>query len=161
MKSPVAKLLIFIFVAVLGLDIWSKYLIKTHVAYGSGFSVIDGFFNIVHALNTGAAFGILRNMNDAYRQIFFVGITVVAIVLIFVMLWREKKSLPAIGYALIIAGAFGNLIDRATMGHVVDFLDFYIGKYHWPAFNVADSAITVGIAMILIDGIFFSKNKTA
>lgn len=159
MKSSVAKFLIIIFVGILGLDIWTKYLIKSNVAYGSGFVVIDGFFNIVHALNPGAAFGALRNMNDSYRQIFFVVVTIIAIILVISMLWRERKPVPSIGYTLIIAGACGNLIDRATTGHVVDFLDFYIGKYHWPAFNVADSAITVGIAIILIEGIFFSTNK--
>lgn len=159
MKSKITKLLIPIFVVTLAFDILTKYLIKSNMRYGESVPVVDGFFNIVHALNPGAAFGFMRNMNEDYRQIFFVGVAIIAIILILFLLINERGKLPAIGYTLVLAGACGNVIDRIHTGHVVDFLDFYIGVHHWPAFNVADMCVTMGVAILLIDTIFLSKNR--
>lgn len=159
MKSKIVKILIPLFIAMLALDIFTKYLIKANMRYGEVIPVIDGFFNIVYFLNPGAAFGFMRNMNEDYRQIFFVGVAVIAIILILVLLIKERGKLSSIGYTLVLAGACGNLIDRIHTGHVVDFLDFYISIHHWPAFNVADMCVTVGVATLLIDTLFLSKNK--
>jgi len=130
---------------------WITMTLRVH----EGFSVVDGFFNIVHVRNPGAAFGFLAGASPAFRSFFFIAVTAAAILIILQYLRKariEDLSL-IVALALIVAGAVGNLIDRVRFGEVVDFLDVYIGTYHWPAFNVADSAITCGailLAMILL-----------
>ena len=114
--------------------------------------VIPGFFNIIHVQNPGGAFGFLAQQSQLVRGIVFLLMSFLAVCLIF---WFYRKTPPthrflSIGFALIFGGAIGNLIDRVRFGRVVDFLDFYIGGWHWPAFNVADSAITTGIAIFLL-----------
>ena len=127
----------------------------------SSVPVIDGFFNIVYVLNPGAAFSFLHDMNDSYRQIFFVTVTIIAVFILLYIFAVEKSKLSITGFALIIGGAVGNLIDRIYIGKVVDFLDFYYSTYHFPAFNVADSCITVGVSLIIIDILFLNKKKQA
>ncbi len=113
--------------------------------------IIDGFFNLTYVRNTGAAFGIFAGSAEIFRRPFLILVSIIAIGFIFVML----KRLPETGTGLITAlafilgGAAGNLIDRIVYGEVIDFLDFYWGSYHWPAFNLADSFITVGVAITL------------
>jgi signal peptidase II len=130
---------------------WLTMTLRLH----QGFSVVDGFFNIVHVRNPGAAFGFLAGASPAFRSVFFIAVTAAAIVIILQYLRKarvEERSL-VVALALIVAGAVGNLIDRVRFGEVVDFLDIYVGVHHWPAFNVADSAITCGailLAMILL-----------
>ena len=121
--------------------------------------VIDGFFNIVDVLNPGAAFSFLHDMNESYRRLFFITVTIIAIFVVLYIFAREKSKINTAGFALILSGAIGNLIDRIIIGKVVDFLDFYYKTYHFPAFNVADSCITVGVALIIIDILFFSKKR--
>ena len=141
--------------AVILLDQVTKAWIMTTMRVHEGFSVVDGFFNIVHVRNPGAAFGFLAGASPLFRSVFFIAVTAVAIIIIFQYLRKarvEDLSL-VVALALIVAGAVGNLIDRVRFGEVVDFLDVYVGAYHWPAFNVADSAITCGailLAMILL-----------
>ncbi|OGP88774.1 MAG: signal peptidase II [Deltaproteobacteria bacterium RBG_19FT_COMBO_43_11] len=124
--------------------------------------VIDGFFNLVYVMNPGAAFGFLAGMSEIFRYFFFIGITAVAILLIIYYILKSKQErLPVIiSLTLIFGGAVGNLIDRIRFGAVVDFLDFYIGTWHWPAFNVADSAISAG-AVLMIWGILVNRKKTS
>jgi signal peptidase II len=115
-------------------------------------TVIPGFFNITHVQNPGGAFGFLAQQSQLVRGIVFLLMSFLAVCLIF---WFYRKTPPthrvlSFGFALIFGGAIGNLIDRIRFGRVVDFLDFYIGGWHWPAFNVADSAITTGIAIFLL-----------
>ena len=114
--------------------------------------VIQGLFSLVYVTNTGAAFGFLAGSRTWMRQAFFVGVAVAAIVIIILAYGHLKRQSRIFVYALglIGGGAIGNLIDRLRLGSVVDFLDFYIGSHHWPAFNVADSAITVGVGLFLI-----------
>ena len=114
-------------------------------------TVIPGFFNIVHIHNPGGAFGFLATQSSSVRIMLFVLISFLAAGLIFYFYRNTPKTHPllATGFALIFGGALGNLIDRVRFGEVVDFLDFYLGSYHWPAFNIADSAITVGVAIFL------------
>ena len=114
-------------------------------------SVISGFFNLTHVQNPGGAFGLLAGQHSTVRNLVFISVSVVALGLI-LHLYRttpRTHTLLAAGFALIFGGAVGNLIDRIRFGQVVDFLDFYIGSLHWPAFNIADSAITVGIGVFL------------
>lgn len=159
MKFNITKGQIALIIGAIALDVVTKLIIKTNVSYLEAIPVIDGFFNIVYVLNPGAAFGFLRGLDDSYRQIFFIVVTLIAIVFILYLMNNEKNKLSAYAFALVLSGAIGNLIDRIHTSYVVDFLDFYIGSYHWPAFNVADSCITIGIAILLIDSFIIRKSK--
>jgi len=148
--------------AVVGLDQLTKYLVVHNMQLYESFPVIEGFFSITFILNPGAAFGMMADLNESYRQLFFIIITIIAIIIVASLAYREKQhKLRLFSYVLIISGALGNLIDRVFVGKVVDFLDFYIGKYHWPAFNVADCAISVGIFFLIVDIIFVKEVKSA
>ena len=134
------------------------WIISTMRLYDS-FVVIGGFFNITHVRNPGAAFGFLAAAPPMFRYTFFIVVTVAAILLILHYLRISRIEAPSLvsALALILAGAAGNLIDRVRFGEVVDFLDVYIVSYHWPAFNVADSAITVGAAILIV--VLLQKRK--
>ncbi|MCP4398286.1 MAG: signal peptidase II [bacterium] len=124
------------------------------------FEVIPGFFNITYVRNPGAAFGILQG-----RQNLLAGVSIIASVVLIVMLLREneKKKTLLLSLSLILGGTVGNLIDRLRFGYVVDFLDFYItlGKeYHWPSFNVADSAISVGVTLLICVMLWEEKTRS-
>ena len=117
--------------------------------------VIPGFFNLTYITNTGAAFGLFARMGGRLRA---VGLSLVAVAAVaglgfaWTRLWMRHRLYP-LAIAMIAGGALGNLVDRVRLGAVVDFLDFYVGRYHWPAFNVADSAITVGVFLFIIAGL--------
>lgn len=153
------KYLLFLTVIPLIIDIITKNLIKSKLMLYDAVPVIDGFFNIVYVLNPGAAFSFLHDMNESYRRLFFITVTIIAIFVVLYIFAREKSKINTAGFALILSGAIGNLIDRIIIGKVVDFLDFYYKTYHFPAFNVADSCITVGVVLIIIDILFFSKKR--
>ena len=113
---------------------------------------LAGFFNLVLAYNRGAAFSLLADASGWQRP-FFMAIAIGAVALIVWLLARHaSNAVFCLGLSLILGGALGNLWDRARLGYVVDFLDFHALGYHWPAFNVADSAITVGAALLIYDG---------
>ena len=123
-------------------------------------SVIPGFFDLTYVRNPGAAFGFLAQASPALRSFFFSAVAVIAVFLILYFIIRHKEGtlLQTTALSLISGGALGNLLDRVRFGEVVDFLDFYVGSYHWPAFNVADSAISVGACLLLYE-IFRKKEK--
>jgi signal peptidase II len=130
----------------------TKAFILQYLPLHRSISVIPGFFNLTHIKNPGGAFGFLANQSSQLRSIIFLFISTLAVCLVF---WFYKKTphshpLLASGFALIFGGAIGNLIDRIRFGEVVDFLDIFIGNLHWPAFNVADSAISIGIAIFAL-----------
>ncbi|MCF7791486.1 MAG: signal peptidase II [Victivallales bacterium] len=130
------------------LDYTTKYMIVHSETLSSSYiNIIPGFFNIVYVKNTGAAFGLFYGNNIA---LFFIAL--VALVLLILFYRAVTEGWPERYYALgmIISGIIGNAIDRLTRHSVVDFLDFYLGGYHWPAFNVADSAICIGVAILII-----------
>ncbi|MBU2054556.1 MAG: signal peptidase II [Proteobacteria bacterium] len=133
------------------LDQLTKAWIISTLHVHDSFAVIGGFFNITHVRNPGAAFGFLAGAFPLFRSIFFLAVTAAAIALIIHYLRTTRiKSLPLVfSLALILAGAVGNLIDRVRFGEVVDFLDFHVGAHHWPAFNVADAAITTGAVVMV------------
>lgn len=114
--------------------------------------IISGFFNLTYVTNTGAAFGMLAGAPAMWRQLFFsvIGVGALAVIVFFYHKYAKEDRWFGLGLALVGGGALGNLIDRHLLGSVVDFLDFYIGSHHWPAFNVADSAITVGVGILLV-----------
>ncbi|MEN6331118.1 MAG: signal peptidase II [Smithella sp.] len=146
--------------AVTALDQITKAAITSRFLLHESYAVIDGFFNLVYVMNPGAAFGFLAGASAAFRYVFFTGITAVAILLIIYYLVKNQhgSTVTAVSLTLIFGGAVGNLIDRIRFGAVVDFLDLYIGACHWPAFNVADSAITVG-AILMIWEIIGAKKR--
>lgn len=146
--------------AVIALDQITKTAITSRFLLHESYAVLDGFFNLVYVMNPGAAFGFLAGASAAFRYIFFTGITAVAILLIIYYLVKNQhgSTITVVSLTLIFGGAVGNLIDRIRFGAVVDFLDFYLGTFHWPAFNVADSAITVG-AILMIGEIICAKKR--
>ena len=136
----------------------SKALILKHLPVHQSVKVIGGLFDITHIRNPGGAFGLMANVSSAVRTFVFLILSSLAVGLLFYLYNKTPKthSFLATGFALIFGGAIGNLIDRIRFGNVVDFLDFYVGKYHWPAFNIADSAITIGI-FIFVFHLLFKK----
>ncbi|MBN2437607.1 MAG: signal peptidase II [Deltaproteobacteria bacterium] len=147
------KNVLFLTIAVLVvlLDQATKAWVVSALHLHESFAVIGGFFNITHVRNPGAAFGFLAAAPPVFRHTFFVVVTAAAILLIlhYLRIGRIGSFSMASALGLILAGAVGNLIDRVRFGEVVDFLDVYIAGCHWPAFNVADSAITVGAAILI------------
>lgn len=133
-------------------DQLTKLWIVENFALHDSLPVIPGFFNLVLVHNTGAAFGMLADLPMLWRQLFFVGVAVVAVTGLAIMQRRlgGQHPLYAASFGLISGGAVGNVIDRMKQGSVIDFLDFHIKDYHWPAFNVADSGITVGVGLFLL-----------
>ena len=142
------------------LDVLTKAYISSTMFLHESFPVIEGFFNITYVRNPGAAFSFLADSPAAFRSVFFVTVTSLAILCILYCIVKDafEDPLMTFGLSLIMSGAVGNLIDRVRLGEVVDFIDLYIGSYHWPAFNVADSAITVGAFLLLLE-IFRGKKK--
>ena len=132
------------------LDQVSKLLISGHFVYGESLR-ITGFFNLVLAHNTGAAFSFLDNAGGWQRWMFTAIAIVASIWIVRLLRQHAQQTTFCLALALVLGGALGNLIDRVAYGYVVDFLDFYWNSYHFPAFNVADSAISVGAALLLLD----------
>jgi len=147
------KLVILLTVLVLGvgLDLVTKLLVMQNMSLGSQVPLVQGFFNLVHVHNKGAAFGFLGQVSGGFTRLFFIatsGLVLAVVGYLWLRLPGESWA-AALGYSLIIAGALGNLIDRVRLGEVVDFLDFYWGRYHWPAFNVADSLVCLGAGVLV------------
>ncbi|HEX6085784.1 MAG TPA: signal peptidase II [Thermoanaerobaculia bacterium] len=135
------------------LDLWTKQLVLKSIQLHEAIPVIPDFFQLVHVRNTGAAFGIGANASSKIVPILLnVGaIAVFCVVVVYAFRTAVTDRLLQTGLHLILGGAIGNLVDRFRFGYVVDFLDVYIGTHHWPAFNVADSAICIGIALLFFD----------
>lgn len=134
----------------------TKALILKSMPLYHSVSVIPGFFNITHIHNPGGAFGFLASQSSTLRTIVFLLISSLAVGLVLWFYKQTPKTHPwlASAFAMIFGGAIGNLIDRIRFGKVVDFLDFYLGNLHWPAFNIADSAISIGITVFVIHLLF-------
>ena len=139
--------------SVLFLDQATKALVVSRMTLYSSTPVIPGLFHITLVTNRGALFGLLHNLADPYRSTLFTAVPLLAIALMFVFQYRPTIHDLATqsGLALILGGALGNLADRIRLGYVIDFLDVFVGEHHWPAFNVADSCICVGVACLVID----------
>jgi signal peptidase II len=135
------------------LDQATKALVRARLPLHESVTVIPGFFDLTHVRNTGAAFGMLNSVDFAYKPVVMVLVAVVALlaVAVYAFTLPPDQRLARWGLALILGGAIGNLIDRAVAGFVVDFVDVYWRGVHFWAFNVADSAITVGVALMLLD----------
>jgi signal peptidase II len=142
---------------IFALDRWTKTLIEGGLAYLEMIPVTS-FFSIVHARNTGGVFGFLAGHSLA-RAVFTVLPIIIMAGLIYVLLRYRISLSKRMALACILGGAFGNMYDRIFYGYVTDFLDFFYGGYHWPAFNVADIAITTGISLWLFSDLFLSRGK--
>ncbi len=157
------KLAIFIPLLVVGLalDQVSKLLVFYKLPLGGQAPLIPGLLNLVHIHNKGAAFGLLSSWSAEFAWLFFVAITGGVLVVLGYLLWRlpDDHRAMALGYSLVLTGALGNLIDRVRLGEVVDFIDVYWRRYHWPAFNVADSLVCVGVAVLV--WVIIREEKTA
>jgi len=136
------------------LDRLTKGMIKAHLSSYDSITVIPGLLNIVHNENPGIAFGMLSDVSGAWRDVLLIGFSAVVLIAISVMLLHSSLRLDAwlrTAFALILGGAFGNLYDRIVNGTVTDFVEAHAGQHYFPAFNVADSAITVGACLLLLD----------
>ncbi|MBW1742504.1 MAG: signal peptidase II [Deltaproteobacteria bacterium] len=140
---------LLIVAGILVLDQVTKGIITHRFLLHESIEVIPGFFNLTYIRNTGGAFGLLAGEPSPLRTLLFFSISCVALAIIFHLYSRVPSDKPwlAVGLAMTFSGASGNLVDRLRFGEVVDFLDFYVGTWHWPAFNVADSAISVGVGI--------------
>jgi len=139
--------------AILGLDQTTKALVVSRMTLYSSLPVVRGLFHITYVTNRGALFGLFHDMADPYRGALFTSVPVLAIALIVVFQTRTTlaDTVAQAGLALILGGALGNLSDRLRLGYVVDFLDLFVGEHHWPAFNVADASICVGVGLLVLD----------
>jgi signal peptidase II len=156
------KAYLLISLGVLLADQWSKWWIETQLPVHSSRVVIDGFFNLTHVRNTGVAFGFLAGSGQGAGPLLLSLLGFVALGFVALYFWRAtapERFLLA-GLSLILGGAVGNLLDRLASGAVTDFFDFYVGSYHWHTFNVADSAITVGIGFMLLDYLRRPREET-
>ncbi len=144
---------------VVALDRYTKWLIAHRLTMHDSITVIPGFFRIIHTENPGAAFGLFADSPSQWKVALLISFSLVALAVVSTLLWKNSHRLTStgVGLSLILGGAIGNLWDRIVSRHVVDFLLFYINRYQWPAFNVADSAIVVG-ACLLVFEILFAKS---
>jgi signal peptidase II len=151
--------LIALFVVVL--DRATKWTIEHRLSLHDSIPIIPGFFRIIHAENPGAAFGIFADSPSQWKVGLLILFSIVALLIVSALLWKNSHRMTStgIGLALILGGAVGNLWDRLVSRHVVDFLLFYVGPHQWPAFNVADSAIVVGAALLVFE-IVFTKSPS-
>ena len=135
----------------------TKWVITERIVLHESVPVIPGFFRLTHVVNRGAAFGLLSD--SEWNVAILILFSLVALGVVSTLLWRNshRVSTTGFGLALILGGAVGNLWDRLFDGHVVDFLDFHLGGYHWPAFNVADGAIVMGALLLVIEILFAKK----
>ncbi len=142
--SPL-RLLLTLTLPLYALDQITKWATLTYIPLHREIPVIPGFFSLVHVTNSGSAFGLMQGWLN-FHLLFS---AIMAVVMLWMLFRRDNNRLGRLASALILAGIFGNVTDRLLHGHVIDFLDFYLGSYHWPAFNVADSAIVISVGLFL------------
>ena len=152
-KGP---LLFLVVPLLLFIDQWTKHEVRARFVLGESLVQIQGLFDLTYVQNRGAAFGLLAQAPASFREPFFLLIPLSALVVMSIVFYRLKKSdtTLALALSLVMGGALGNLWDRIQLGFVVDFLDFHWHQaYHFPAFNVADSAICIGVAILMLDSL--------
>jgi signal peptidase II len=153
-RTLLARVFFFALSGILfAMDRGTKALVVRRLPLYDSIPVVDGLFHLTHVANTGALFGLLAGLPPPFRGLVFITVPLVAILLILIFQFRSPKGdlLIQTGLSLILGGALGNLYDRIRFGHVVDFLDFSLAGYHWPAFNIADSCICLGVFALMMD----------
>lgn len=157
------KYIIFIFISlyILIVDQWTKYVVQQKLPLYTRVEVIPGFFNLTHVRNKGGAFGIFGGEKFGFGSVFFVVVSIFAVISLLYIYLKVKNENKRIyfPFSLIIGGAIGNLLDRIRLGEVIDFLDFKIFSFHWPAFNIADSAISLGVFFLAYGLLFQTQLK--
>lgn len=144
-------LILSIVVLVAAVDQYTKHLAVAHIPQHATVNIIPNFFNLTLVYNPGVAFGMFSDLSEGSRSLVLGAIILCSLVLVIFLFFDYYHDLVAQGaLALILGGAIGNIIDRFLIGKVVDFLDFFYGTYHWPAFNIADMAICIGVALIIL-----------
>jgi signal peptidase II len=143
---------------------WQRFVAGGHPAARAPVTVVKGIWDFQYVENPGAAWGLLSRANESFRAPFFVVVSIVASVLILNYYVRspEKLAIRRWALALVFGGAVGNFIDRVRMGYVIDFIDWHWqDTYHWPTFNVADAAISIGVVLLLIESFIYKEEKPA
>ncbi len=158
--NMIYKMCIMISAIIIG-DQVTKAIVQQNFYLGETVQVIDGLFHFTYVRNPGAAFGMFGYSHDWIRIPLFFGVPVIACFWLIYLIWttRNTHKLQCAAYSLIFAGAVGNLIDRFSMNYVVDFLDFFWKTHHFPAFNIADSSITIGAVFLIYETIIATKKK--
>ncbi len=153
------KVFLVIWTGVLVLDQVSKAAVSATLKMYEVRPIVHGLLNLTRVHNTGAAFGLLAGQPSILRTLFFLGVSLLAMGVVLWMLFRlpPDQKVELVALSLIFGGALGNVIDRARLGEVIDFIDVYYRTYHWPAFNVADSAITIGVMLLLYRLVFVKE----
>ena len=138
---------------IVALDQVTKALVDDFMTLHESRTIVEGLVRLTYVQNRGAAFGILSEAGLPYQSLMFSVVSLLALLAIALYAWRMpvQSRLPQTALAMVMGGAVGNLLDRARLGYVIDYVDMYWGPHHWPAFNVADSAISVGVALLVID----------
>src|SRR5216684_7937387 len=154
------KFHLIIAASIVVLDRITKTLIASRITLHDGVDVVPGLFRLTHVQNQGAAFGLFAESPSEWKVAMLILFSVAALAVVSALLWKNGNAMnaTAIALSLVFGGALGNLWDRVLSGRVIDFLDFYVGSHHWPAFNVADSAIVVG-ALLLLSEIFLAPQE--
>lgn len=157
-KSPLFLIGIAVALLIIAIDQWSKELILGFPEL-TGYNAIEitSFFNIVLVMNRGVSFGMFSEHN---QPLILTAIAIIIISILLIWLWKNSSLAVALGIGSVIGGAIGNVIDRIRYEAVVDFLDFHIAGLHWPAFNVADSFVFIGVVVLCIYSMFFEKKTT-
>ena len=156
MKTSSKLIVVFFALLVLAADQLTKTMVMQFIRPGQIITVIPKFLNLTLTFNRGAAFGLLADAPDGMRQVLIAVTTALALLIVVWLLVRDYREHAGAQFALaiVIGGAIGNVIDRVRLGHVIDFVDAYYGYRHWPAFNLADSAICIGVALLFIVSFF-------
>jgi signal peptidase II len=155
MTDPTRQRTFYLWIAgaIVALDQAAKAIVDRYMDLHESHTIVEGLARLTYVQNRGAAFGILSDADLPYQSVLFSLISILALGAIAVYAWKlpVTSRLPQAALALIMGGALGNLLDRMRLGYVIDYVDVYWGRHHWPAFNVADSAISVGVALLVLD----------
>jgi signal peptidase II len=154
MKPASARALHFLLaLLIVLLDRWSKRAVASRIPMYRRIQIIPGFFQLTHTENTGAAFSLFADSPAHWKTALLIGFSLLAMVIVTVLLWKQKRAITisSVALSLILGGAVGNLWDRVASGRVVDFLLFYVKRYEWPVFNLADSAIVIGAGLLVLE----------
>jgi signal peptidase II len=145
------------------IDQYTKFMVTLHIPLNYSMKVVEGFLNLTHIRNSGVAFGIFSDQQSELKPYLLIFVSVVAIFAILAIFHQtgKEKRLVRTGLILIFSGAIGNLIDRVIHKEVIDFIDFFIENKHWPAFNIADSCITIGVIFMVVDMLVGGKPSSS
>ena len=143
------------------IDQYTKFMVTLHIPINYSMKVVKDFFNLTHIRNSGVAFGIFSDQNSELKPYILIFISIIAIIAILIIFHQtgKNKKMVQVGLVLVFSGAIGNLIDRVLHKEVIDFIDLFIDNQHWPAFNIADSCITIGVMLMIADMLVSGGNS--